>query len=51
MNTQPTVSTERVDDIPLLFGHMQRLDVAQILDAHVTPHGNHEGLSVVDPGV
>ncbi|WP_217352453.1 IS1634 family transposase [Candidatus Viridilinea mediisalina] len=46
MNTQATVSTERVDDVPLLFGHMQRLDLARIVDNHFIPHGNHQGLSL-----
>ncbi|RRR78333.1 MAG: DUF4277 domain-containing protein [Candidatus Viridilinea halotolerans] len=46
MNTPPVVATERVDDVPLLFGHMQRLDVARILDAHFETHGNHQGLSL-----
>ena len=46
MNEQPTIHTERVDDVPLLLAHMQRLGLPTILDAHFPAHGNHQGLSL-----
>ena len=41
-----TITTERVDDIPLLLAQMQRMDLARLLDAHFPTHGNREGLSL-----
>jgi transposase len=46
MNEQPTIYTERVDDVPLLLAHMQRLGLPTILDAHFPTHGKHQGLSL-----
>ena len=46
MNEQPTIHTERVDDVPLLLAHMERLGLVDILDAHFPAHGNHCGLSL-----
>ncbi len=46
MNAQPTIHTERVDDVPLLLAHMQRLELPHILDTHFPGHGNRQGLSV-----
>lgn len=37
--------TERVDDIPLLLAQMQHIDLAEIIDSHLLPHGNRQGLS------
>ena len=42
----PLVHTERVDDVPLLLAHMQRLGLPTILDTHFPAHGNHQGLSL-----
>lgn len=36
---------ERVDDIPLLVGTMQRMQLASLLDRHLGNHGLHQGLS------
>ena len=41
-----TITTERVDDIPLLLAQMQRMGLARLLDAHFPTHGNREGLSL-----
>src|SRR6266699_3458198 len=41
-----TITTERVDDIPLLLAHMQRMGLARLLDAHFPTHGNRQGLSL-----
>ncbi len=39
------IETERVDDIPLLLAHMQRMKIASLLDQHIPVHGNRKGLS------
>src|SRR5437763_12009558 len=41
-----TITTERVDDIPLLLAHMQRMGLAGLLDSHFPTHGNWQGLSL-----
>jgi transposase len=41
-----SIETERMDDIPLLITHMQRMRVAQLLDKHIPTHGRRKGLSV-----
>jgi transposase len=46
MNEQLTIHTERVDDVPLLLAHMERLALPHILDQHFPAHGNHQGLSL-----
>lgn len=38
--------TERVDDVPLLLAHMQRMGLPTLLDHHFPTHGNWQGLSV-----
>src|SRR5260370_42497977 len=40
------IETERVDDIPLLLAHMQRMKIASLLDLDIPVHGNRKGLSV-----
>src|SRR5438552_514030 len=45
MNETPAFITERVDDIPLLLQQMQHLGLAPLIDAHLHPHGNRQGLS------
>jgi len=34
------VQVERVDDVPLLLGHMKRMGLAEEVDKHLQPHGN-----------
>ena len=46
MNEKPTVITERVDDIPLLLAHLERMGVQRLLDEHFPTHGNWAGLSL-----
>jgi transposase len=41
-----SIETERIDDIPLLIAHMQRMKLAELLDKHFPTHGNRRGLSV-----
>src|SRR5213593_3192552 len=36
---------ERIDDVPLLIGLMQRLHLPEIADRHLGQHGHHQGLS------
>jgi len=38
--TEVKVYTEKVDDITLLFGFMQQIDIQKILDNKVNTHGN-----------
>jgi hypothetical protein len=40
------IETERVDDIPLLLAHMQRMKLAELLDKHFPTNGNRAGLSL-----
>jgi len=40
-----SVTHERVDDIPLIMGLMQKLHLPEILNRHLGSHGNHQGLS------
>jgi transposase len=40
---QPRV--ERVDDIPVIYGMLERMGIQAIIDNAVTPHGNWRGLS------
>src|SRR5437763_5389063 len=46
MNEALTITTERVDDIPLLLAQMQRMGLARLLDEHFPTHGNRQGLSL-----
>jgi len=46
MSEQPTIQTERVDDVPLLLAQITRMDIPAILDTHFRPHGNRQGLSL-----
>jgi transposase len=41
-----SIETERTDDIPLLLTHMQRMQVAALLDKHFPTHGLRKGLSM-----
>lgn len=40
------IETERADDIPLLLTHMQRMQMAVLLDKHFPTHGLRKGLSM-----
>lgn len=40
------VQNERVDDIPLLIGQQQKMEMAEVIDAIITPHWRRQGLSV-----
>jgi transposase len=46
METQPiVVEQERIDDVPMLFGMMRRMRIAEIIDKHLGSHHLHQGLS------
>jgi transposase len=45
MSTNLTLTTERIDDFPLLLSVMQRMGLPGILDHHLGRHGLHRGLS------
>ncbi len=45
MSTELTLTTERIDDFPLLLSVMQRLGLPGIFDHHLGRHGLHQGLS------
>ncbi len=45
MAEQLSLTHERVDDLPLLIGLMQRLGLPELLDRHLGNHGHHEGFS------
>ena len=46
MDEQLTVINERVDDIPLLLAHLERMGVQPLLDEYFPTHGNWAGLSL-----
>lgn len=39
------VKSERIDDVPLLWGLMEQLQLDKVLDAHLRRHHLHKGLS------
>ena len=45
MTTELTVTTERIDDFPLLLAVIQQLGLPAIFDQHLGRHGLHQGLS------
>jgi transposase len=45
MAEQLSLTHERVDDLPLLIGLMQRLRLPELLDCHLGNHGHHQGFS------
>src|SRR5436305_6867102 len=46
MTEQLTVTTERVDDIPILLAQSETIGIAELLDEYFKPHGNWEGISL-----
>src|SRR4030067_1952859 len=45
MNPEMNITTERIDDVPLLLEMMQRLGLPAIIDNHLRRHGLQQGLS------
>jgi transposase len=46
MTEQLTVTTERVDDLPILLAQSDDMGIAELLDEYFKPHGNWEGISL-----
>jgi transposase len=46
MTEKLTITTERVDDIPVLLAQSEKMGIAELLDASFQPHGNWEGTSL-----
>jgi len=46
MAEQLNVTTERVDDIPILLAHSHKMGIPDLLDEYFKPHGNWEGISL-----
>ncbi len=46
MDNSLTITTERVDDVPLLLAFQKQMHVPQLLNAHFPTHGNWQGLSL-----
>ncbi len=46
MTEELTVTTERVDDRPLLLAQSERMGIADLLDSYFKPHGNWEATSL-----
>src|SRR5947209_2608680 len=46
MTEKLTMTTERVDDIPVLLAQSEKMGIADLLDASFQPHGNWEGTSL-----
>lgn len=45
-DSELTITTERIDDLPLLIGHMDRIGLGELLDEHFPTHGHWRGLSL-----
>lgn len=47
MNTpEVTISVERLDDMPLLIGFIEKMGIQTAIDTVIKPHGNWQGLSM-----
>jgi transposase len=46
MTEELTVTTERVDDIPILLAQSETMGIPELLDHYFKPHGNWEGMSL-----
>src|SRR5260221_2831456 len=46
MTEKLTITTERVDDLPVLLAQSDKMGIADLLDAYFQPHGNWEGTSL-----
>ncbi|MBK7920029.1 MAG: DUF4277 domain-containing protein [Chloroflexi bacterium] len=41
-----TISVERLDDLPLLLGFIEKMGIQSTIDTVIKPHGNWRGLSM-----
>ena len=46
MATEPIITNERVDDIPVLLTQIERMGVQELIDKHFPTHGNWQGQSL-----
>ncbi|MEH2064746.1 MAG: hypothetical protein V7K50_21230 [Nostoc sp.] len=46
MTTEPIITNERVDDIPVLLTQIKPLGVKKLIDKHFPRHGNWQGESL-----
>lgn len=46
MATEPIITNERVDDIPVLLTQMEQMGVQKLIDQHFPTHGNWQGESL-----
>ena len=46
METQLKITTEQLDDVPLLLGQLEKMEIADLLDSHFPRHGNWSGVSM-----
>src|SRR5919199_1464235 len=46
MSESLTVTTERVDDLPLLISQMRRMAIPHLIEQYFHQHGNWQGLSL-----
>jgi transposase len=46
MTTSPSLTVERIDDLPLLLAQLERMGIRELLDRHCPVHGNWLGLSL-----
>jgi transposase len=47
MNTpELTIDVERLDDMPLLYGFLEKMGIQTAIDTVIKPHGNWQGLSM-----
>jgi hypothetical protein len=45
-NAQVEISSERIDDIPLIVEWLKQMGIAKVIDQSINkPHGNHQGMS------
>jgi len=45
-STPVEISSERIDDIPVIVEWLKQMEVSKIIDQSLSkPHGNHQGLS------
>ncbi len=40
MSEQPSIAIERVDDVPVIWAHLQAMGIIEEIDAHFDTHGN-----------
>ncbi|MEM6404173.1 MAG: hypothetical protein AAF757_28775 [Cyanobacteria bacterium P01_D01_bin.116] len=46
MATEPIITNERVDDIPVLLTQMERMGIKALIDKDFPTHGNWQGESL-----